>query len=175
MLLKRKAALCILTFVSLIIYSTWKHCTTITSTKDEFKIPNTVHYVLYNQTKLDFITYLSILSVLKVQKPETIQIYIDKKWVNGYYWELISNIETNTTINLNYIDRPSHVYGQRLSSVYHASDVTRIYVLKVFGGIYLDKDVLVLKSLNLFRKNYDMVVGCPDGESIGTQVEHYLL
>lgn len=172
MLLKRRTRTitCMLTFIVLIIFTTWNYKSTITSTRDEFDIPNDVYYVLFNRTKLDFITYLSILSVLKVQKPETIQIYTDKKWLSGHYWQLINNMITNTTIKLNHIERPTHIYGQKLSSIYHSSDVTRISLLKTYGGIYLDTDVLVLNNMDDLRKGYQMVVGCPDDEAIGTQV-----
>ncbi|GLV41528.1 hypothetical protein CBL_06757 [Carabus blaptoides fortunei] len=64
---------------------------------------------------------------------------------------------------------PTHVYGQPISSIYHATDVARITVLQKWGGIYLDSDVLILKCLDPFR-NYEMVVGWPKNEYIGTQI-----
>ena len=33
--------------------------------------------------------------------------------------------------------KPTHVFGQKLSSVQHASDVSRLKVLIKYGGIYL--------------------------------------
>jgi hypothetical protein len=33
--------------------------------------------------------------------------------------------------------KPTHVFGQQLASVHHASDVARIQILKKYGGIYL--------------------------------------
>lgn len=166
---KIKIILTLLSFF--VIYSTvWKYQRNIKQNViNEFQVPNIVHYVLFNKTTLDFITYLSILSVLKTQKPDAVQIHTDGKYLNGYYWRLINRMPTNTSIHLNHMEIPTHIYGQPLSSIYHASDVTRIYILKLHGGIYLDNDVLVLNNLDDFRR-YSMVLGCPDNESIGTQV-----
>jgi hypothetical protein len=33
--------------------------------------------------------------------------------------------------------KPTHVFGQQLASVHHASDVARIQILRKYGGIYL--------------------------------------
>lgn len=171
MLLKGKTK--ILIILSLFVigqFAIWKYQkTTKKHVPNHYKVPNIIHYVIFNQTQLNFITYLSILSTLKVQKPESIQIHTDGKFIDGHYWDLLKKIITNTTINLNYILKPTHVYGQPLSSIYHASDVTRIYILKTSGGIYLDNDVVLLNNLDVFRK-YEMVLGCPDNDSIGTQV-----
>lgn len=135
----------------------------------EYQVPNIVHYIVFNKTSINFITYLSILSVLKIQKPEAVQVHIDNKFLSGHYWRLLNQVDTNTSLHLNYIKQPTHIYGQPLSSIYHASDVARIYVLKSRGGIYLDTDVLVLNNLDAFRR-YEVALGCPDNENIGTQV-----
>lgn len=75
----------------------------------------------------------------------------------------------NTTLEIVQLSQPTHVFGQPLSSVYHASDVARIQILMKYGGIYLDNDMLVLRPLDKFLK-YEMAVGWPFGEYIGTQV-----
>ncbi|XP_054155969.1 uncharacterized protein LOC128954415 [Oppia nitens] len=52
------------------------------------------------------------------------------------------------------------IFGQPFSESklrWHASDVTRIQVLIEWGGIYLDKDVVVVQKLDRFR-NYEMTV-----------------
>lgn len=134
-----------------------------------FSVPNKVHYVLFNRSSLNFVFYLSLMSVLKIQKPLEINIHSDREQLSGYYWDLLRKIDTNTSIKLNYMAQPTHTYGQRLSSIYHVSDVARIHILQTAGGIYLDNDVIVVNSLDKLRR-FDMVVGCPDDENIGTQV-----
>lgn len=90
--------------------------------------------------------------------------------LNGTYWQKLNDMGLiDGTIRLSHFERPTHVYGQRLSSIYHASDVARIQILKRDGGIYLDCDTIVLNSLDRLR-NYEMVIGWTKEENIGTQV-----
>ena len=76
---------------------------------------------------------------------------------------------SNTSLVVQYRPRPTHVFGQPLSSVYHAADVARIQVLMECGGIYIDTDTVILRSLNRFR-HFEMALGWPLGDYIGTQV-----
>lgn len=138
-------------------------------TNEETLIPNVIHYVVFDKTSIDFVFYLSLLSALKIQKPERISIHCNCDHLNGEYWDKIKQIDSNKTITLNIIPKPTHVFGQLLSSVYHASDVTRILILKSHGGIYLDSDVIIINNLDGLR-NYDMVVGLPKQSFMGTQV-----
>ncbi|CAH0393314.1 unnamed protein product [Bemisia tabaci] len=134
-------------------------------------VPNTVHYILFGTDSLNFISFLSMTSVLKIQNPDSILIHTDRDRLQGYYWDLVQNLAKlkKTQIQLALIERPTHVFGQPLSSVYHMTDVARILVLMNFGGIYLDTDTIVLRSLNPLLK-YEMVVGWPQKENIGTQI-----
>jgi mannosyltransferase OCH1-like enzyme len=45
-----------------------------------------------------------------------------------------------------------------------------------YGGIYLDNDVFVIRSLHKFRK-YELALGWPQNESMGTQasLKHFQL
>lgn len=132
-------------------------------------IPNLVHYVIYDNFSLNFIAYLSILSVLKVQKPSVIYIHSNEN-ITGHYWNKLTQYasKTDSLLIVNYLMKPTHVYGQYISSVYHASDISRLYVLRQFGGIYLDTDMLIINNVNAFRV-YDCVIGKPHHQSIGSQ------
>ncbi|XP_049814963.1 uncharacterized protein LOC126262395 [Schistocerca nitens] len=133
-------------------------------------VPNIVHYIIFGKNSLDFISYLSILSVLKVQKPEQLIIHSDSPDFGGNYWLAIKSAPFNdTSIHVSLLEQPTHVFGQRLSSVYHSADVARIQILMQHGGIYLDTDMLVLRSLDRYR-NSEMVVAWPYGEYIGNQI-----
>lgn len=77
--------------------------------------------------------------------------------------------ELNVSLQVRHLPRPSHVFGQRLSSVWHAADVARIKLLQEFGGLALDRDQLVLKPLHQYR-HFEMALGWPREEFLGTQV-----
>ena len=120
-------------------------------------VPNIVHYVLFGTTNVTFAHFISILSVLKNQRPEVIYIHCDCHHLTGDYWHRVRRMayETNTTLIVRYVEKPREVFGQKLSKKYlnwHSSDLTRIGVLSLFGGIYLDTDVYVTQPLNEFLK-----------------------
>ncbi|XP_066995833.1 uncharacterized protein [Anabrus simplex] len=132
---------------------------------EEFVVPNVVHYIFFNKD-VDFMAFLSILSVIKVQHPERLVIHCNCKSFSGRYW---SSLKAIPSVELHYLSQPTHVYGQVLSSVYHATDVARIMVLMEWGGIYVDSDVILIQCLDEFR-HYEMALGWPHGQYIGTQI-----
>ncbi|CAG2178310.1 unnamed protein product [Oppiella nova] len=67
---------------------------------------------------------------------------------------------------------PTQVFGKNLSEgwlIWHASDVSRLQVLQEFGGIYLDRDVYVIKPFNEFLK-YEMTIDFESQNTLGSQV-----
>ncbi|XP_054284073.1 uncharacterized protein LOC129000983 [Macrosteles quadrilineatus] len=133
-------------------------------------IPNTVHYVLFGSTSLNFISFLSIISVIKVQQ-SNVWIHCDCTELSGHYWNLVESLSNllQVPVKVSFIRRPTHVYGQPLSSVYHSSDIARIQVLMENGGVYLDTDMVLLKPLDQYL-HYEMVVGWPLDEYFGNQI-----
>ncbi|KAI1294214.1 hypothetical protein HDE_06100 [Halotydeus destructor] len=133
-------------------------------------VPNIVHYVRLDDHTLDFIMYLSIKSAIKNQRPERVIIHCDCDALSGRYWKLLmAENDVTHLISINRIERPVSIFGQRLSSVYHASDIARIRALIAYGGIFLDNDSLIIKSLDTFRI-FELTLGWPTGANMGTQV-----
>ncbi|RWS05593.1 uncharacterized protein B4U79_07596 [Dinothrombium tinctorium] len=129
-------------------------------------IPNIVHFIRFRNPYVDFVLLIAIKSVLINHKPEKIYIHCDCVTLKGKYWELLSS---ESKIFVRKIEEPKYVFGHKLSSVYHASDVARIKVLMDFGGIFLDNDVFVVKSLKKFLK-FEFSIGWPINDYLGTQV-----
>ncbi|KAJ9582765.1 hypothetical protein L9F63_022891 [Diploptera punctata] len=76
------------------------------------------------------------------------------------------------TLHLRNITLPEEIFGQKFSKefhVWHAGDVTRIRILIKYGGIFVDNDSYIVRSLDPFRK-YEMTIGITDGYQLGTQV-----
>ncbi len=137
-------------------------------------VPNIVHYVLFTIHEIQFGHFVSILSVLRNQKPDKIIIHCDCDQLNGNYYKRIVNImqstKSNTRLIIRRIEKPTQIFGKPLNWInWHASDITRIRVLLEFGGIYLDQDVYVVKSLNKFRK-YEMTLNWDENQYLGNQV-----
>jgi len=133
-----------------------------------------VHYVLFNVKIIEFGHFISILSVLWNQKPDQIIVHCDCDHLIVRYYEKILKIipKTRTKFTVRTIKKPTEIFGKPLSEGWinwHASDITRIKVLMEFGGIYLDKDVYVVQSLDKFCK-YEMTLSWNEGKYLGNQV-----
>uniref|UniRef100_A0A1B6EA26 Alpha-1,4-N-acetylglucosaminyltransferase n=2 Tax=Clastoptera arizonana TaxID=38151 RepID=A0A1B6EA26_9HEMI len=137
----------------------------------EAMVPNIVHFIIFNKNTINFVTFLCISAALKIQKPDQVILHCDNTEFSGHYWSLLVSLgkKTKIRIKISHFIRPTHVYGQPLSSIYHSADVARILVLMKYGGIYLDTDTLLLKPLNQFLK-YEMVIGLPPDDYMGCQI-----
>ncbi|CAG2172657.1 unnamed protein product, partial [Oppiella nova] len=113
-------------------------------------------------------------NMLKNHRPDLIYIHCDCTELSGDNWHRVQAIAnwTGTRLTVRPIEMPTQVFGRNLSErwlLWHASDVTRIQVLREFGGIYLDRDVYVIKSLNEFFK-YEMTIDFQSKNELGSQV-----
>lgn len=125
-------------------------------------VPNIVHYVLFTIHEIEFVHFISILSVIKNQRPKQLYIHCDCHHLTGSYYERVVSIanKTKTDFIIRKIEKPTQIFGKKLNKGwmnFHASDITRIKVLSEFGGIYLDRDSYVVKSLNIFFR-YEMTI-----------------
>ncbi|XP_077553644.1 uncharacterized protein LOC144168562 [Haemaphysalis longicornis] len=81
-------------------------------------------------------------------------------------WKHIKDIPR---LSLRCVESPKMIFGKEPSSVQHASDIVRIRILQKYGGIYLDSDSYLVKSLDKYRR-YEIAIGWPPGQYVGTQV-----
>ena len=125
----------------------------------EFVVPNKVHYVWYADKNVNFTfqQYLSVLSVHRFQKPDGIFFHTNMP-PSGEYWNETLKIPKFYVVNRK---RPKEIFGVQMKKpVFETSDsdISRVKILMEEGGIYLDTDVWVIRSLDPLRK-YDCVMG----------------
>ena len=109
---------------------------------EENTIPPIVHYVWFGSSSLSFRMYLSFLSTVHVAKAERIFIHTDC-YLSGQYWRIIS---THPKVTVVYREPPLRIFGHQVLYTQHRSDIVRADVLDKYGGIYMDWDVLWLRS-----------------------------
>jgi len=109
------------------------------STSGEHKVPNIVHYIWFGCRDFRFHHYLSVKSVIKIQKPVTILFHTDCLPHGKYFREVEPHLRIVKRTP------PKTVWGRPIANVEHQSDVARLQILLEFGGIYLDDDVVMLK------------------------------
>ena len=121
-------------------------------------IPPIFHLVRFNQTNFSVVDCLCLLSVLHRNPWASVWIHSQQAPDDDTFTSLAAKFPR---LSHRPCKAPTHTFGHKISSVYHASDVFRIDVLTKYGGVYLDNDVFVLKSLSPLRK-FEMVVGWPE-------------
>jgi len=106
-------------------------------------IPKIIHYCWFGQGEMNEITQNCIESW--------------KKYLPDYEFKVWN--ESNFDINMN--DFVKEAYDQKKFAF--VSDFVRLYALKEYGGIYMDTDVEVVKSLDPLL-NYNAFTGVETGE-----------
>ena len=92
--------------------------------------------------------YLCLSSALVVLKPEIIFMhYVHEP--SGWYWDQFKQrVNDSGTTRLEMVQQRdvTQVFGNPVEHFAHKADVLRLEVLRDYGGVYLDVDVLVVKG-----------------------------
>ncbi len=139
------------------------------SNSNGFKIPNIVHYVWCTNKIVPFEFYmmLSIMSAHQILKPDIIYFHTNKE-PRGVYWE---QIKDKVTVQRKRKDPTKWLPNNKRKHSDNADcHVYGMMILKHYGGIYLDLDVFVIKSMDTLRSNYDCVLGWEKGTEISAGV-----
>ncbi|PAA74389.1 hypothetical protein BOX15_Mlig029296g1 [Macrostomum lignano] len=123
-----------------------------------FQVPNIAHFVMpFGETNLQFHQMVSLLSCLHIMKPHRLLLwYAPGKLPSGHWWDRVRKnlTESEWEEKIIFVQRPipTSVYSVPVHGKEHQSDVMRLEAVLVFGGLYMDIDVLVLKPLEPLRK-----------------------
>lgn len=118
------------------------------------KVPNIIHFIfgIEEGEVFGLNHYLSVSSAHTVQNP--VYIYLHYVYLpTGFYWDLLSE-----HVEVRRIQSKDLNSWQSTAQDGHKSISTRLKVLKKYGGIYLDFDIVFLQPLDNFL-NFDFVVG----------------
>ncbi|ELU09498.1 hypothetical protein CAPTEDRAFT_200369 [Capitella teleta] len=132
-----------------------------------FVVPNVVHYVWYadKPAKFKFFHMLSMLSAEKFLKPDAIYFHTNLEPI-GEYWEQAK--KKLTTLKIMHRTPTTCLFDEPIKNPVWGtsqSNVDRLVVLMEYGGIYLDLDVLIVKSFDPLRK-YPCTVGLENPERV---------
>ncbi|XP_066281009.1 uncharacterized protein [Branchiostoma lanceolatum] len=124
--------------------------------RDDYVVPNVVHYVWLTCHDFRFHHLLSVLSAHRYIKPDHIYIHSDCA-PSGHNWE-VAKEKIGEILEVVPAEQPEEIFGNPIHNIPHRSDITRMDVLLKQGGIYLDWDVFAFKSFDPLRR-YDYVMG----------------
>lgn len=136
-------------------------------------VPNIVHFIRFGKGQVTFLEAVCLFAALKNQKPQKLVIHTDNVEQGGKYWDIVMNHPLSRgVLDVRFMRCPDSIFGHKLSKNYrlwHAGDVARLEVLMAEGGIFLDNDSYIVRSLNAFRR-YEMTLGWIEGGGISNQV-----
>jgi len=120
-------------------------------------IPNIIHFVFglcddFGGRPFSLIHYLAVKSAHECNRPEAIYFHYAYE-PSGEWWD-----RAKPFLTLVQLDPPRNIFGNPLLHYAHISDVVRLEALLKYGGIYLDIDVLCLKSFAPLRR-FEAVMG----------------
>ena len=119
-------------------------------------IPNVVHFVYGMERRLPIPlhAFLAVRSALLHVKPRAVYFWYTHE-PHGLYWDLIKPMVIPIRV-----DPVTEVFGNEVKHYAHKADVVRLRALLENGGVYMDLDVIALKSFDsLLRSGADMVMG----------------
>lgn len=128
-------------------------------------IPLHFHYISFKAPKerggkpFGYANYLCLYSAIKTHPEALFHFYFDDMPI-GKWFELLKPFLT-----LHQIEPPKTIFGQPLKRIEHQADIARLEILTETGGIYLDTDMFICKSLEpLLDHRY--VMGIENGQGL---------
>jgi mannosyltransferase OCH1-like enzyme len=106
-------------------------------------IPNIIHFIYLKGIDFQLHHYLAIKSAKCIMNWDKIFIYNDSEPENNIWWKLTKQLDNVNIIN---IIPPAYINKTYLLYKQHIADIMRLEILKMFGGIYFDLDMLTYKN-----------------------------
>ncbi len=116
-------------------------------------VPNIVHFIWYSDTPkpFRFNNMLSVMSAHRYIKPDVILFHTNME-PTGEYWANLLALPSFRVVKKDYtLCFNDHLLKEPTRST-DASDIDRLTVLSENGGIYLDLDVIVVRSFDPLRR-----------------------
>jgi mannosyltransferase OCH1-like enzyme len=125
-------------------------------------VPRIVHFCWYGgksggirRSWFRFFHFISILSAYKFIKPEVIYFWYDFIPEGDLWKDIRRRVPIIRPIHR---PAPSHIYYRSVKVDAHQSDIVRLEAVMEYGGIYMDLDVVAVKSFDPLLK-YDTTMG----------------
>lgn len=115
-------------------------------------IPKIVHLVYglkkdFGNIPFSLMHYLCVKSIVDVHKPDIINYYYRYE-PTGKWWDL-----AKPYLNLEQIEPPKEIFGNKIYHVAHQTDVIRLQLILEYGGIVMDMDTISVKPFDDLLNN----------------------
>jgi len=114
-------------------------------------IPKIIHFVFVGGRPFSFLHFLAIYTAWKVNLPDTIYLHHTEE-PDGEWWRMARPLVT-----LHRVLPVTEIFGNPVNYPAHKADVIRLQMLRRYGGIYLDLDVVCINPFDpLLGKGFVM-------------------
>ncbi len=121
--------------------------------------PNLIHFIYVGGRTFSFIHFLAVYTAWKVNRPDHIYFHHTEE-PTGQWWE-----KARPLLTLNRVEPVHEIHGNPIKFPAHMADVIRLAMLRRFGGIYLDLDIVCLRPFTPLLQN-DFVMGIEPGTGL---------
>ena len=115
-------------------------------------IPNVIHYMTLDNKEMTFLEWLAIRSAIHYLQPDKVYLHGEAEPVGEWYRKLREHHSTVVRFHLIPVPKQT-IFGMPLERMAHRSDFLRLAILYCYGGVYMDTDILVLRSFDDLRKS----------------------
>jgi hypothetical protein len=129
-------------------------------------IPNVVHVIWLNTPDLTFMNYLALRSALISLQPEQVKFHYTEPINEGNVW--LQKLRGNLAFVRHDLETEYPEQIRQGWQVTHLADALRLDVIRNEGGIYLDMDVISLRSFSgLLHSDRNVLLGSEGGDRHG--------
>lgn len=114
-----------------------------------YLIPDLIHVVWLYTGDVEVWVYLHLLSML-VKQPACLLYVHSFETPIGPYWDIL---ESTGRMRLHFWERNVSIHGIQPIISFHKSDIIRLQALQRFGGMYLDLDIVLARTVDPLRTN----------------------
>ena len=142
--------------------------------KNDNRIPSIVHFIVGQSDRkaiqhryalvspFSFVNYLIFLAARRHIRPKKILVHYYEE-PNTFWWNQTKQ-DSEIDISLVKSRLVENIFNKSVDHHSHRSDIIRLEVLMKYGGIYLDTDVLALRSFDPLLNLSDVVMAHQDDQ-----------
>ncbi|BFZ23028.1 hypothetical protein BsWGS_26066 [Bradybaena similaris] len=119
------------------------------------RVPKVVYFVIFGVYQFKFKHYVSVLAAKKFISPTAIYVIGDQHPKGKWWQETLNKIHG---VRFLYREIPTTISGKTPKTLHHVSDIVRLQIIYMNGGIYLDTDMIMIRDLEPLL-DYDISLG----------------
>tara|TARA_B110000483_G_scaffold111843_1_gene135978 strand:+ start:3552 stop:4568 length:1017 start_codon:yes stop_codon:yes gene_type:complete len=111
----------------------------------EETIPSLIHFIYFKEKEFQKHHYACIKSASVHMPTFDIIVHNDEEPTDNVWWEMVKLAQN---VKVQYYKRPKCFDGFQIEHVQYSADIARLEILFLYGGVYLDTDMLILKDFS---------------------------